>query len=931
MLIERSDVMARLRDRLAGSAESAAVLVTGGIGMGKSALLREFGRLAVGDGHLLLSARCAQDEQELPLGLLGQLCSHPAVPAELADRVRERADRWSSMQATLPAPDAAAPLHPEAVLLARDLLRFLQAQSTPGLVLCIDDLHHADLVSQQVLLYLIRRMETGGLACVFSVPTADDVTLPALHAEILRHPCFEHIPLLPLSLQGVNDMFMNATADPGVPPYAELLAMSGGSPLLVKALVQDSAAAVPGAGPVVPGRSFRQSIASAVERVEPATGAVLAASAVLGRWADLPAIATLLGIAPGEVARAVESLAGAGLLSTDGRTHPATAGILLADADPAFRADLRCRAARHLDDTGEVAAVVAEHLIAAGRPCEQWAGRVLAEAAAQADAAGESGFAVDCLELAARSTDDAADRAHLVMGLARIEWRQEPSTAGRHLAGLLEAAVDGRLRPVEVATVAGWLLWLGRGSEAAAALAWLQEDRPRTADPAVRSALTTLHSQFPLAVPTTAEWSLPENVSDIPVELAAHAGIVAAGVLASALSHVPDDRIHARAEQVLVTCELSDETLPAITAALQTLVYTDRLDSALAWCTKLLQQAADRPAAAWQGTLGVLRAELALRRGNLEEALTWSEFAIDRISRRSWGVTIGLPLAVRLQALTGSGRLEEAGALARTVLPEDSFQNRSGLAFLNARALFHLSSNKFHLAQEDFARCAELSALLDSDLPALVPWRTGYARLHLRLQHAKAAMELMAKQLARPGGQGARVRGQSLCVVAQAGEPRRRPTLLREAIDLLQVSGDRAGLANALAELSTAYHELSEFTRARLMSRRAQEVAADCGTTDSCRSLLAGGPVPPSSSAVSADQPDTESADVLSDAERRVAELAVMGHTNREISAKLYITVSTVEQHLTRIYRKLGVTRRVDLPIELRNSDRGAALLSVAG
>ena len=51
----------------------------------------------------------------------------------------------------------------------------------------------------------------------------------------------------------------------------------------------------------------------------------------------------------------------------------------------------------------------------------------------------------------------------------------------------------------------------------------------------------------------------------------------------------------------------------------------------------------------------------------------------------------------------------------------------------------------------------------------------------------------------------------------------------------------------------------------------------------------------------------------LSDAERKVAELAVRGLTNREIARRLYITVSTVEQHLTRVYRKLGVRRRVDL------------------
>jgi DNA-binding CsgD family transcriptional regulator len=56
---------------------------------------------------------------------------------------------------------------------------------------------------------------------------------------------------------------------------------------------------------------------------------------------------------------------------------------------------------------------------------------------------------------------------------------------------------------------------------------------------------------------------------------------------------------------------------------------------------------------------------------------------------------------------------------------------------------------------------------------------------------------------------------------------------------------------------------------------------------------------------------------LLSDAERRVAALAAVGYTNREISDKLFVTMSTVEQHLTRTYRKLNVTSRADLPSSL--------------
>jgi DNA-binding CsgD family transcriptional regulator len=51
----------------------------------------------------------------------------------------------------------------------------------------------------------------------------------------------------------------------------------------------------------------------------------------------------------------------------------------------------------------------------------------------------------------------------------------------------------------------------------------------------------------------------------------------------------------------------------------------------------------------------------------------------------------------------------------------------------------------------------------------------------------------------------------------------------------------------------------------------------------------------------------------LSPAEGKVARLAAQGYSNREISGMLFITRSTVEQHLTRVYRKLGIERRDEL------------------
>jgi DNA-binding NarL/FixJ family response regulator len=51
----------------------------------------------------------------------------------------------------------------------------------------------------------------------------------------------------------------------------------------------------------------------------------------------------------------------------------------------------------------------------------------------------------------------------------------------------------------------------------------------------------------------------------------------------------------------------------------------------------------------------------------------------------------------------------------------------------------------------------------------------------------------------------------------------------------------------------------------------------------------------------------------LTSAECRVASLVAQGQTNKEVAAQLFTTVATVEAHLTRIYRKLGIRSRTQL------------------
>ena len=80
----------------------------------------------------------------------------------------------------------------------------------------------------------------------------------------------------------------------------------------------------------------------------------------------------------------------------------------------------------------------------------------------------------------------------------------------------------------------------------------------------------------------------------------------------------------------------------------------------------------------------------------------------------------------------------------------------------------------------------------------------------------------------------------------------------------------------------------------RLRSSKSWERA--CGRT---------GPAPSSGESAAAGRSRGE----LTETELRVAELAGQGRSNKEIAAELFMGVSTVEMHLSRVYRKLGVRR----------------------
>jgi DNA-binding CsgD family transcriptional regulator len=63
----------------------------------------------------------------------------------------------------------------------------------------------------------------------------------------------------------------------------------------------------------------------------------------------------------------------------------------------------------------------------------------------------------------------------------------------------------------------------------------------------------------------------------------------------------------------------------------------------------------------------------------------------------------------------------------------------------------------------------------------------------------------------------------------------------------------------------------------------------------------------------------------LTPTERRVAELAASGLTNREVASKAFMSPKTVQANLARVYRKLGISSRAELGARMSEEHGRAA------
>jgi DNA-binding CsgD family transcriptional regulator len=915
------------------------VVISGAVAAGKSQLVHSFCENASESGAIVLTATGSEIDRGLPLEVLKQILHDVSVAPEDCDEVNRLLNK-GAMAAIWTDLESEAVQQVWAQVMQRVWATVLKLANQIPVIIAVDDAHYADGPSMQVLLYFARRLRLTRVLLLLTAPESPEPV--HLFQEFMRLPYCHQLRLAPLTEAGVARALTEALGATAPGQLALTLhQVTGGNPLLVNAIVADQGppdragqhqhapdrAGQPAleSDDLLIGEVFSNAVLSCLHRAGAQMTRVARGVAILGEVGCATMLAELLKTDHATVLRAIRTLTGAGLLDCSRFRHAHARAVVLSQMDPYEHELMRLRAARLLYKAGADATTLAEHLVAANQAPDSWMPHTLEEAARLLLAEDRVEHAGACLELARGTYADDAKKARITALLASVEWRINPAKAKRHIPELISFAQSGLLHRRDMVMVVKFLLWHGHLDSAVEVVRQMGSAEEPTAigvgNATDQAELLRLRSWLACTYPTLTQLAGKDATNGSHIVLsqtAAQCDMEAALVLAEVFAHGGTTDDVSRAERLLAGYSLSEATFEPITSALLALIYAERLDKAAHWCGSLLRQAEARQTTAWHAVLLAIQAQIALRKGALPMAEKSAQSALAEMSASGWGLGIGAPLSVLLLATGAMGKFEEGAAALNQPVPEAMFQSRFGLQYLYARGQYHLAADVFHTALSDFMACGKLMAGWGLDLPAFIPWRTAAAAAYLATGRRDQARKLVDEQLRRPGAAHPRTRGISLRLLAATSDLRQRPSLLRQAIDVLQSCGDRLELARALADLSGAQRALGEPNRARLTGRFASRVAEECHAQPLLRVIqIADHGAKALKAQNGKDNGKDKGTHVLSDAERRVATLAARGDTNGEIARSLFITVSTVEQHLTRVYRKLNVPGRAGLPAGL--------------
>ena len=927
-LLEREGELAmagRLAENAAGSS-GALALVEGPAGVGKSSLLRKAVGLARERGFDTASARASELERDFAFGLVRQLFEPKLARLGCADREEALAGA-AGLAAPLFEQLDADSLTPRgeashATLHGLYWLTVNLATKQP-LALSVDDLHWGDPPSLRFLAYLANRVEELPVLMVAGArpdePGAEVDLLEQLAAAPSTHLIRPH----PLGRESVAALVGSVLGDPAPEFAAACYEATQGNPMLLKELVSTLHAegvepAADRAGVVLEmaSRSVARSVALRLRRLGPTAERLAHAVSVLGDGTALETAARLAELEPAQAAPAVAALDKANILRSEAIefVHPVVRAAIYSRLEPAERAERHRSAAALLAGVGADEDEVALHLIP-GRPAgDDWVVDALRRAARRAHSRGAPDIAAKYLLRALTEPPAVEQRPDILVDLGLAELAVNESGGLARLREALPLPTDpvarGRLALQYGRSLFMWVDYAGAARVFEDALAELPDDESELREQLEAHLVSTCFVD-PALRPRVAErlWALLEDSSKVtdPVML---------GTLAvTAVLMVPRSAGLELAERALEDGRLSVEEHPTVVAmAAVALMAGGRLRQAERVWDRAIAEALSHGALYAAGFALTLRAHTRMRIGSIAAAEADAGAALRDLPEGA-PAQIRWILAPLLDALVERGELEGAARLLHE--HEDAWplpDAPESLFLLVSTAHLRAAQRRFGESIEDLRECGRRLDSWGVRNPGYVPWRAELAAVLAASGARDEARELAveAAELARefevPRELGMALRAGGMAAGGKAGV-----ALLREAVDVLAGSEAELEHARALVELgagcdvrvsarqlgtrsAAAWTRPSGWARPCLPLARTRSWSRRGRGRGSC--VLSG-------------------VDSLTASERRVAEMASEGLSNREIAQALFRDREDRREPPRARYRKLDIKSRSGLPAAL--------------
>ncbi|OXM50384.1 LuxR family transcriptional regulator [Amycolatopsis thailandensis] len=726
----------------------------------------------------------------------------------------------------------------------------------------------------------------------------------------------EVLDLGPLPAEAVAALAREAVgSEPGEAFVRHCVEQSGGNPLLLREMLDELGKVASGIAPVAGSAAGAALIHSLFAGVPDYARKVATAIAVLGGQ-DLSLVARLAKVPARTAGTAVELLRSQHILAAEGfsfRHDPVRDGLLDA-LEPAELGRWRRTAAILLSDAAGSPEEVAEHLLELAE-LDSWMVDLLRDAASCACDRGAPWDALRYLRpaAAARPSDGG-----LAVQLAETVALLEPDSG----FDLLRRALELQQDPVDRARAA---VKLGRAA--------LVARRCGTAVTVLERVLTVLGGEMDQQLRGHLEGLLclvgiedrdslakldtriqprnsggPETVVD-----ARHLAVCA--VVAALDGTRPREAAEWAMRAIRGYTPTTDDS--AVSSAVLALLLTDEVDVARDELTRAIElvPAQRSEYLAFRGLLGHWCGDLATAAADAGQAYA--------LSRRAEGRTGGVVPRIALATVAAQqGDTSKAMKLLREAdSPQlwDHTVMRPWFQLVDARV--HWAAGDREAALKLFHLCGESLADVGIANPLLAPWWFEAACLLADEGRFEAAADLAAEG-AEPAVRWGTPRAIGMAKLATAVSTRGpgRIGLIEEATAVL--AGSPARLEEALAEfhLGRALVDAGDTAAARTHLRRCVELSLRTGDRFLLRRAqrtAAGAGIPSEVTPLAS----------LSPAERHIARLAGRGVSNRVIAERLFVTVRTIETHLTSVYRKLRITGRAELAVVLGHTDDRPAVL----